>query len=382
MKCTIISFSEIDRDPRVLRQVDWLKEMGYEIDFIGFGNSAGIGVSQHFQVPVAPIVLRYFTYLLPTNIRFQLLYGRYLGADELSTVVNSDLLVVNELELLAKFVDEPLDSPVYLDLHENHIDDAHHGFFELLAFKKYWAWQTKKLLQFVAKNRKRIAITTVEEEISRKYSEAFGLPVGVIYNTPDTAKEISPALRAEQAIKFVHVGMARKNRGIELMLKALSEVSIPFTLDFYLVFAPVFPAYKWKLQRTVKRLGLETKVRFRDPVPVNSMVGELTQFDISLVIGSNATSNDLYSLPNKFFQSLQAGLMIICGPNPAVKSLVERGKLGTCLSDWDAEELRAVIQDLDYETINGFKRHARIFAPQVSQSSSRRVFRNLIRGLS
>lgn len=381
-QCTIISFSEIDRDPRVLRQVNWLLELGYEINFIGFGESAGIGVSKHHPVPVSPLLVRYFSYLLPAKIRFHLLYGRHLQTDTVETVSRSDLVVVNEPELLPKFLNAALGCPIYLDLHEDHISHAHSGFFERVAFKDYWAWQTDKLKQFVALNRFQISVTSVEEEISRRYSEAFGLPVGTIYNTPDTAQEFSSNSNEFEAIKFVHVGMARKNRGIELMLRALSKVSIQFTLDFYLVFAPVLPTYKWKLKRMVRRLGLSEKVNFQDPVPLNSMVRELTSYDVSLVIGSNATSNDLHSLPNKFFQSLQAGLMIICGPNPAVRALVEKGGLGISLSAWDVDELVESVNGLDSQRINYHKGKARGFAPQVSQSKSRILFREIISGLT
>lgn len=382
MQCTIISFSEIDRDPRVLRQVNWLTELGYDINFIGFGDSATLGITSHFRVPVSPILVRYIAYLMPAQIRFHLLYGRHISNDAVGGVRRSDLVIINELELIPKFLDEGLSSPVYLDLHEDHIDHAHHGIFELIAFKRYWAWQTKKLNQFVAKNRGQIEVTSVEAEISRKYSGVFGLPVGLIHNTPSSAEEFSAPMDEGQEIKFVHVGMARKNRGIELMLKALSKVSIPFSLDFYLVFAPVIPTYRWKLQRLVKRLGLEDKVRFREPVPVRQMVDELTQYDVSLVIGSNATSNDLHALPNKLFQSLQAGLMIICGPNPAVRSLVERGNFGLCLSDWDNEELWQLIDGLDSKAINYFKRNAVAFSPELSESKSRSVFRELISRLT
>jgi hypothetical protein len=292
----------------------------------------------------------------------------------------ADVVVINELELIPGLLGKSLDKPIYLDLHENHIDDAHHGIFERIAFKHYWAWQTERLIDFVGQNRSRIRISTVEERISTRYMRTFNLPVDVIYNSPDTAQWRDERVSGKE-LRLVHLGMARKNRGIELILQAVSRLDRPFSLDLLLVFAPVVPIFRWKIERMIKSMGLSESVRLRPPVPVGKVVETLTNYDISLVIGSNATNNDLNSLPNKFFQSVQAGLMIICGPNPAVRALVERGGLGEVLDDWDAAMLVSALSKQSTETIGRFKDNTKRFAPTVSQAVGKERFREILADL-
>lgn len=382
MHCTIVSFSEIDRDPRVLRQLRWLQDLGYSVSFVGFGNVSGLGLENFFRVPVSPILTRYFSYLLPNKLRFRLLYGRHLTKKALKCVHSSDLVVVNELELLPAFTSASLGVPVYLDLHENHVDDAHHGIFEWLAFKRYWAWQTHCLKRFVELNNSSIRATSVEEKIASKYEDFFNIPMGVIYNSPKTSQQFGDPASPNSPIKLVHLGMARKNRGVELILRAVSEVRRPFRLDLMLVFAPVVPIFRWKLNYLIRKLGLTEVVTIKAPVPVSEVVRELSSYDISLVIGSNATNNDLNSLPNKFFQSVQAGLMIICGPNPAVKRLVEIGNIGVVLSDWSSEELKVRIDSLTVSEVNEFKKSAEVFAPSISEGRSEETFKAIIKSLT
>lgn len=380
MRSVILSFSEIDRDPRVLRQISWLREEGYSVSFAGFGSPLGLGLESFHAVPVSSILLRYLSYLMPNRLRFWTLYGRHLSSGVMDELEKADVVVINELELIPGLLGKSLDKPIYLDLHENHIDDAHHGIFERIAFKHYWAWQTERLIDFVGQNRSRIRISTVEERISTRYMRTFNLPVDVIYNSPDTAQWRDERVSGKE-LRLVHLGMARKNRGIELILQAVSRLDRPFSLDLLLVFAPVVPIFRWKIERMIKSMGLSESVRLRPPVPVGKVVETLTNYDISLVIGSNATNNDLNSLPNKFFQSVQAGLMIICGPNPAVRALVERGGLGEVLDDWDAAMLVSALSKQSTETIGRFKDNTKRFAPTVSQAVGKERFREILADL-
>lgn len=365
----------------MLRQLKWLKTLGYKVSFIGFGDVGLLGLLKFFKVPVSSVLTRYLAYLLPNNLRFRLLYGRHISEEAVNTVRSSDLVIINELELIPAFCDDPFGVPIYLDLHENHVDDAHHGVFELIAFKNYWKWQTQCLKTFVSQNRTSIKVSTVESAIAQKYANFFSLPVQVIYNSPLTAKNFGTPAIEGQTLRLVHLGMARKNRGVELILSSLRHLNRAVSLDLMVIFAPVLPFFEWKIKFLIFWYGLGACVHLKPPVSVEQVVEELTQYDISLVIGSNATDNDLNSLPNKFFQSLQAGLMIICGPNPAVKGLVADGDLGIILSDWHAKELSNVLQDLSIQDLNTYKRNSEAFAPEVSESRSERTFYEIVESL-
>jgi hypothetical protein len=119
---------------------------------------------------------------------------------------------------------------------------------------------------------------------------------------------------------------------------------------------------------------LSQVVSSANPVPVQEVSQALSFYDVAIVLGSDKTGNDLYALPNKFFQSVQAGLMIICGPNPAVAKLVQEHHLGIVLPDWRAESLVRAVKSLTPEIVADYRSKVFEARHSLSEQRSREVF--------
>jgi hypothetical protein len=64
------------------------------------------------------------------------------------------------------------------------------------------------------------------------------------------------------------------------------------------------------------------------------------------------------ALPNKFFEAVQARTGLIIGPSPAMVELLERHGLGAVAGDFSSAGLRAVLDSLTPELVDGWKRQA------------------------
>ena len=370
----VFSHSNIYRDPRLIRQIRWLKELGFQnIVTVGFGGRP-TGAESHFVVPVLPLWQRYLGYFLrASTVRFHYFFGRFLDKIPKSVFENIDLLVVNEIEYLNwdEFRNGLLkNQPTYLDLHEDHVNHADRGPLERFAFRKYWKWQMEQCIHFVSQRRGRIAITSVERVIADSYSRLFGETIDLIYNAPDN-NGLQPTQVDPTSIKLVHHGMGTKGRGIEPTLKALSLLDSRFSLDLILFTSAL---YKLKIQLLAALLGVKDRVRILPGVPLVDLPKTLNKYDISVILLSAVTPGHFNSLPNKLFESIHAKLAVVTGPNPSMKRIVEEYRIGLALNSWTPAELAHSIREMSIEQIYEFKLSTLDAAPSLSSESSREVF--------
>lgn len=376
----ILSFSQVHKDPRILRQIKWVRELGHSrVVVIGSGRLPA-GADEFYPVQVKRTLARYFGYFIRVpRRRFDYFFGKALKAIE-ADLPTPELLIVNEVEFLGWSLlnrEDIATTPTYLDLHEDHIHDAHSNMAEAFAFKKFWLWQTANLISFVKSRRAGLFITSVETEIARTYADAFEREVSVIMNAPDYV-ELTPSSTQVQNIKLVHHGIGTRNRGIETSIVALKELPSNYSLTLILI---QNWAYRLKLEVIARLHGVRSRVTIRGGAPLSELPRVLNQFDLGLVLQSDATVNHLNSLPNKLFESIQGRLAIVCGPNPAIKAIVETHALGVASKSWDVVDVRSAILSLSAEGIEKHKNNSSDAARILSSSESQRVFNQGLRGI-
>jgi len=282
-------------------------------------------------------------------------------------------LIVNEIEYLAweGFGKNGLASlPVYLDLHEDHVNDAHRGPLEAVAFKKYWDWQLSQFVSFVRSRNSAIELTCVEKEIAQSYERLVDRPVALIFNAPDN-NDLSPTNVNPEQIKLIHHGMGTKGRGIETAIKALADIPKNYTLDLVLFATRL---YKLKIKLLSLIFGVRRRVKLEDGIPLDQLPTRLNLADISIVVLSNVTDGHLNSLPNKFFESIHSKLALITGPNPSMASMTKEFGMGVVLETWSSKDLARALMSLSPIEIQRYKANAVLASRQLSSVQSKETF--------
>jgi len=338
------------------------------------------GVDSHFQIPLLPFYLRYFGYLIRGNrARFKFFYGRFLDKINSSLVGNYSLVIINQIEYLywAGFDSERLAKvPIYLDIHEDNINEADRGPAEKFAFRNYWNWQLNQLITFV-KGRKNIRITSVERVIADSYSRILNEPVKIIYNAPDVY-DLTPNPVSETEIKLVHHGMGTKGRGIETTIKALQRLDKRFTLDLILFPTPLF---RLKIEALSRILGVRTRMRILHGVPLSQLMPNLNKYDLSVIVLSGVIPGHLNALPNKLFESIQGKVAIVTGPNPSMAELVKEHNIGYVMGSWSVSDLVLTLNQASAAEISRFKGNTVLASRALSSGQSKEVFFRLIKDL-
>ncbi len=236
--------------------------------------------------------------------------------------------------------------PLQFDTRENWINTG--GKFYYNLYKKY----VTKLDLFI----------NVCDGIDVKCREEFDTGSIVIPNV-STFYEISPVLHdeKEKIIKLIHHGGAIRERKIEYMIEAVKKLGGAFHLDLMLVPGDTEYIAELKLMSDkIDNVNIIPAVQFYDIVPF------LNKYDIGLYNMPANGFNQLNSLPNKFFEFIQARLCIVISNSPEMKKIVDQYQLGLVSTGFTAEELFDRLKDINMQQINNFKMNASASAEILS----------------
>jgi glycosyltransferase involved in cell wall biosynthesis len=212
-------------------------------------------------------------------------------------------------------------------------------------------WGLKGARKFVSRMMERTlmpfvsSIIVVGPSISEWYRKEYrGKPVYVIRNIPHVATQDQhdPTLlrqlinAPEDAIVFLYQGLYSEGRGIEIMLQAFAETQNPGAHCVFMGKGPLEPLIREAADRV-------ENIHLVPPVEPDQVLAYSSGADVGLCIIEDCCLSYRYSLPNKFFESITAGLPLVVFPCPDQVEIVSRYANG-----WVVEEsASALVEFLD-----------------------------------
>lgn len=290
------------------------------------------------------IYKRGFLFYAFFNIRlfFFLLFHRY------------DLLVANDLDtLLPNFLVSKIKGvPLVYDSHEYftgvpEIQNRH--------FVK-WIWTSiEKMIFPRLKN-----VMTVSDSIAEKYETEYGLRPLAVRNVSKAAKDISGYTRDELGISKEHLllifqgGGINIDRGGEELIEAIFRIE-----DVSLLIVGAGDVLQ-TLKNKVMELNLSGKVRFIPKVPWHDLIKYTKSADAGMSLDKDTNPNYRFSLPNKLFDSISAGIPVVVSDLPEVRKIIEGNNCGIIIPSVTPDEISIAIKKLrdDRDLLNRLKQNA------------------------
>jgi hypothetical protein len=378
----VISYSNLATDPRVNRQIRWLNE-SYSVIAAGLADPSVPGVrfiSLSHAPPKKHLFARGMSALQILARRFERHYWRLpataKGLDTLADV-QADLILANDIEALPLAVRLANDRPVIFDAHEYAPRQFDNSLRWRIFLQPYRAYLCRAYIPRAA------AMFTVCEGIAEQYRRDTGVTPIVMTNAPEY-HDIRPNLRStgetdppEAAkIRMIHHGAASPPREIERMIAAMRYLDERFELDFLLV--PGSAAYIARLEAIAQS---DPRIRFLPPVPMRELVRFSSGYDIGLFLVPPTTFNLRHTLPNKFFEFIQARLAVAVGPSPEMARIVEQTGCGVVAADFTPKALAAALAKLDHAQINNMKLDSDRIARQMSAERNREILLEVVAGV-
>lgn len=323
--------NDLSTDQRVARSCDVLTELGYEVLLVGR--------EQKNSQPLAPRVYacKRMKLLFEQGPQFYFFFNLRLFVVLLFR--KADVLLANDLDtlgpnyLVAKLKGIPL---VY---------DSHEIFCEVPELqanpskKKIWESLEKRIVPKLKYG------ITVNESIAAYFKEKYKTPFIAVRNIPDYRKPDGIKIRKDLALPEDRKIIILQGAGINVQRGAEELVEAFRYLDQrYLLLIVGSGDVIGQLKNNVKRFGLEQHVVFVDKMPATELRQYTLNADLGVTIDKDTNLNYHFSLPNKVFDYIHAGIPVLASRLPEIEKLVTSYDIGTFIENHDPEHIASQIE--------------------------------------
>ncbi|MBK9292427.1 MAG: glycosyltransferase [Bacteroidetes bacterium] len=187
---------------------------------------------------------------------------------------------------------------------------------------------------------------TVNESIAELFRQEYNIPVRVVRNIPAryqpdgevTRKSIG--LPEHIPILILQGSGINIQRGAEEMVLAMKY--LPGMHLLIVGGGDVLP----ELKTLADKNNLTDRVRFLPRMPYAQMMQYTRCASLGLTLDKDTNINYRFSLPNKLFDYIQAGIPVLASNLPEVANIVETYDVGLCIQSHKPEEIALAVNEI------------------------------------
>lgn len=249
----------------------------------------------------------------------------------------ANLLVSNDLDtLLPNYLVHKLKRiPIVYDSHEYFTETP-----ELVnrpKVQRVWKWIEKTIVPRL-KN-----CITVNASIAGLFEQEYHVPFRVVRNIPKRQKISDIPTRESLNLPSDQKIILMQGSGINIQRGAEEAVEAMQYLDDVLLLivggGDVLPV----LKNMVTKLNLQQKVKFVPRQTPENLVAYTASAVIGLSIDKDTNINYRFSLPNKLFDYIYAGIPVLATPLVEVKKIIQAYQIGEFVDNHDPKHIAATI---------------------------------------
>lgn len=350
-KVLIFSNRKISSAPRILREIDTLKDQ-FEIHLTGeemtFKTSHNYSCIYSFRSLGDKIKSRINQFFKREEILSYSGIISYIKQHQIS------LLIIHEPHFLplASDIKKKYGVKIIFNAHEYHPQE----------FEDRPGWLETQGKQYDRFYRKYLSdldlFINVCESIRLKCLEVYQKDSLVIPNA--TSRKDLPVIQTTGfPIRLIHHGVCLPSRKIENMIEIASQLGENYRLDLMLTSVKGSEDYERSLDQLISSKKNVTRIA---PVAFDLICNTINAYDIGLCYVEPINLNYQYGLPNKFYEFIQARLAMALSPLIEMKNLCEKYDLGVVSEGFDENDLVEKIRGLSIEEINKFKSNSNLAA--------------------
>jgi glycosyltransferase involved in cell wall biosynthesis len=330
LKTIIVSvINDLATDQRVLRTCSVLEENGFKV--VLFGRK----LKNSPSATDLPYKTKRIKMLFTSGPLFYLFFNKrlffYLIFHKADALFANDLDTLWANNFAAKLKGVPL------------IYDSHEIFCEVpelqkTPFKKrIWERLEKRIVP------KLKFCITVNQSIANYFKEKYKTDFTVLRNIPIQEQNFKAKTKQELGIptdkKILILQGAGINieRGAEELVKAMEFVD---NAHLYIIGSgDVFSC----LIKLVPELNLQQKITVKNKIPKTELLHYTYNADVGISIDKDTNLNYHFSLPNKIFDYIKAGLPILASPLPEIKNIISRYNIGCFIDNHEPKHIAGKI---------------------------------------
>jgi glycosyltransferase involved in cell wall biosynthesis len=319
MRAVIAVISDLYTDMRVQKHAMVLRDMGYSVKLIGrhLGKTPLLSLNgiraARIRIPFrkGPVMYLFFN----AALLVRLLINR------------ADLYVANDLDTLlpCRIASCLYGKPLVYDAHEYFT--GQYGLAERRVKYIIWKWLEKKLLPGMHH------MITVSASIAGLYHSEYGVNPVVVRNTALSTAAVAPFSRKKAGINEYDLVVVFQGSGINPGRGASELIEAMDLTEGVMLMIIGGGDMIDEIKLEVRQRVLDKKVIFLPRMPWREMMQYTMCCDAGLSLDTDTCLNQRYSLPNKLFDYIAAGIPVIASPLPEVSALIVNYGCGIIIGD-------------------------------------------------
>ncbi|WP_291209065.1 glycosyltransferase [Hyphomonas sp.] len=369
----IISLTPVTDEPRVLRQSKALADAGWTVVVAGFrGRQAPPPHWRYIEVEHVYEARRLVENLkLDWKRRFSPYSGQFAedyywsqaGYDGIFEHIATIENVRCDLAIAHDYFTAPIAAKLAALSGGVYSVDCHEFSFEQYMHDPKWI---KRERPWVHAMEKRFlpgasVVTTVCDGIADALQTTYQLPKRPTVVRSTAFYHDLPYRPVGEKIEVLYHGIVSPMRGLEQTIESVKLWNPEY---HFVIRGPGPDDYIASLNALADQHGVAGRVRIDPPVAFNEMVPRANEADIGFFVQPDISRQKRFTLPNKFFEYVQARLALCVADLPEMARLVKEHDLGILVPKITPESIAQQINSLTREKINAFK-HASMKAAQA-----------------
>jgi glycosyltransferase involved in cell wall biosynthesis len=335
MKKAIVSvINDLSTDQRVHKVCSTLQGMGYDVLLVGRRQRKSLPLATRSYATRRMFLLFEKGPLFYAEYQLRLLLFLLLR--------NGAVLVSNDLDtLLPNFLVSKLTGSTL-------VYDSHELFCEVPelqdnpAKKNTW----KRIERWIFPKLKHVF--TVNDSIAKIYSEEYKVNVRVVRNIPllSAQQGIAAVSKKELNIPETKRIIVLQGAGINVDRGAEEAVQAMQYVENAVLMIVGSGDVMDVLKEIVATLKLQEKVMFTGKVPFEKLVQYTRQADLGLTLDKDTNINYRYSLPNKLFDYIHAGVPVLASGLVEISAVIRRYRVGDVIESHDPQHIAGKINHI------------------------------------
>ncbi|MBX9661138.1 MAG: glycosyltransferase, partial [Nitrospiraceae bacterium] len=203
-------------------------------------------------------------------------------------------------------------------------------------------------------------------------------PPAVVRNIPDRIA-LDANAQTGWPLRLLFHGNIVANRGLEALIDSLEQWTTP---HFLTIRGNGAKAYVDTLRQRVRNVRRSDFVRFEPAVHPDEVIPLAAETaDCGVFFTPLDTLQQQFTMPNKLFEYISAGLAVAVSPAADMRDLVLGHDLGLVSENDGAEAIAATINSLTRESVDQFKAKARVAAQSLCWDAEKIVLKDALEWL-
>jgi glycosyltransferase involved in cell wall biosynthesis len=189
-------------------------------------------------------------------------------------------------------------------------------------------------------------VMTVSDSIAIQYEKEYGVRPVTVRNCAARTESIIPFSRKELQINPDHLLLILQGTGINIDRggdELIDAISITDNVSLLIVGSG---GNVGLLREKTSNMGLSSRIKFIPVLPWESLMKYTRSADAGLSLDKNSNLNYNFSLPNKLFDYISAGIPVIASELPEISKILGDYNCGLSISEVNPREISKAIMTL------------------------------------